>query len=159
MATSKYTSKDIQRFWSKVAITANPGLCWEWVGTRKETGYGIIGIGNKTLRSHRVAYELTHGEIPDGLKVLHECDNPPCCNPAHLFLGTQIDNNKDMCEKKRQSEGETQGHHKLTVEKVLSIRLRYAAGGISQRQLAIEMDVVPTTIRDVLRRKTWKSVI
>ena len=90
------------RFWPKV--TKGEG-CWEWTGCRLPFGYGLIGDPrrrNGVARAHVIAYELTNGSVPRGLCVLHRCDNPPCVNPAHLFLGTRADNNRDMVRKKRQ---------------------------------------------------------
>lgn len=78
------------------------GECWVWTGSRlKSGGYGLFCEGGITHRAHRRSWELSHGEIPGGLFVLHRCDNPPCVRPSHLFLGTQADNNKDMTSKGR----------------------------------------------------------
>lgn len=90
-----------ERFWAKVR--RDPTGCWEWTGYRHyRWGYGHIAVNRKVQNAHRVAWELTEGEIPAGLLVLHRCDNPPCCRPAHLFLGTHDDNMKDMARKGRQ---------------------------------------------------------
>ena len=80
------------------------GPCWTWTRATNKAGYGKIGSGEGagTLATHRVSWELTNGPVPDGLFVLHRCDNPPCCNPAHLFLGTSRDNTLDMIAKGRQ---------------------------------------------------------
>ena len=75
--------------------------CWVWTGSLFESGYGRFSRSNKKLRAHRVSYEIYKGAIPDGMHVLHECDNPPCVNPNHLFLGTHLDNMKDMERKGR----------------------------------------------------------
>lgn len=82
-----------ERFAEKTVPT--DGGCLEWTGTRFTNGYGMLGVGGKMLRAHRVAHELFIGPIPDGLHVLHSCDNPPCVNPAHLRTGTRIDNMQD----------------------------------------------------------------
>ena len=75
--------------------------CWEWVGGKDTYGYGIIMIDQVSWRSHRVVYTLTYNTIPDKLCVLHSCDNPACCNPKHLWLGTKQDNSIDMVKKRK----------------------------------------------------------
>jgi hypothetical protein len=82
---------DIARFWSKVAVSY-PNDCWEWLGGRFETGYGQFNAGGKALRAHRVAYEIVHGPVPEGLVLDHLCRNPLCCNPAHLEAVTNREN-------------------------------------------------------------------
>ena len=88
----------IQRFWSKVD---KRGACWNWTASRMVSGYGVLKFRGRTCGAHRVAYELTHGPIPDGMVVMHSCDNPSCVNPAHLSLGTICDNMRDMYAKGR----------------------------------------------------------
>jgi hypothetical protein len=88
------------RFWEKVDI--GPG-CWTWRGARNTKGYGRLDFNGPYRVAHRVMWELTHGPIPDGLFVLHHCDNPPCVRPTHLYLGTKADNNGDMWARGRAS--------------------------------------------------------
>ena len=85
------------RLWNRVRKGSS---CWTWTGATQH-GYGYIGENGKILRTHRVSWTLHHGPIPDGLCVLHHCDNPPCVRPSHLFLGTHTDNMKDMVSKGR----------------------------------------------------------
>lgn len=88
------------RFWRRVKRGTRYS-CWPWLGPRNQKGYGLAATGSRTEAAHRVAWTLTHGPIPQGKFALHRCDNPPCCNPRHLFLGTQIDNMADMRRKGR----------------------------------------------------------
>lgn len=88
------------RFWSKACVL-DESECWEWQGSRNWQGYGWAQPSGKNRGAHRVAWLLTHGSIPDGLWVLHHCDNPPCVNPSHLFLGTATDNERDKVRKGR----------------------------------------------------------
>lgn len=89
------------RFWTHIRVTE--AGCWEWTGKRRANGYGLTSINRRDVRAHRMAWTLSQGPIPDGLCVCHHCDNPPCVNPAHLFLGTKGDNLRDMCAKGRDS--------------------------------------------------------
>lgn len=165
MATSDYTSKDIERFWSKVRITNNPNDCWEWQASGLEKGYGTFYVNKKKYLSHRVSWQMAFGKIPEGLKVLHECDNPKCVNPLHLFLGTQKDNMEDMTEKGRRASadkirnpGEKNGSHKLTAGQVQVIRNKYSSGGTSHRKLAKEMNIGTTQISRILKHESWKDL-
>lgn len=92
----------VDRFWSKVDRSGGPDACHPWMTYRTPTGYGRFGpTSGKSVRAHRVAWELTHGPIPSGLQVLHRCDNPSCCNVRHLWLGTIAQNVADRDAKGR----------------------------------------------------------
>ena len=121
MSVSRISAPLEERFWSGVD-RRGPDECWNWTRARQTRGlkYGIIGIGSRldgskrAVLAHRLAWQLTHGPLArQGLKVLHRCDNPLCCNPAHLFLGTQADNVADMFSKGRQNSANAAKTHCL----------------------------------------------
>ena len=89
-----------ETFWNYVNVTT-PEQCWNWIPRVDRDGYGRWKIAGKRYGSHRLAYTFTKGPIAEGLVVCHSCDNPSCCNPDHLFVGTQLDNIKDMDAKGR----------------------------------------------------------
>lgn len=153
----KLTELQSERFWSKVK--KGPG-CWEWVGSFHKDGYGHLSVNQKYWLAHRLSYSINKAKIPVGLCVLHKCDNPPCCNPAHLFLGTQRDNVHDMERKKRgrHPNHDEHGRAKLTSEKVFEIRTRYADGGVSFVTLADENNVSKPTISSAIKGTTWSRV-
>lgn len=93
--------RQAESFWAKVKKGVGPKQCWVWQGSRCRGGYAQIERDGKRILVHRYAYILTHGAVPDGLDVLHKCDNPPCVRPRHLFAGTHQDNMDDMVAKGR----------------------------------------------------------
>lgn len=93
----------VMRFWNRVNKTEDG--CWEWTGSKLPTGYGHLKFDNIQTYAHRVSWSLCVGEIPDGLCVLHHCDNPCCVKPDHLFLGTMLDNMHDRDAKGRNNKG------------------------------------------------------
>lgn len=95
----RFNDRLAERVWSKID-QRDPAECWPWRGWLSD-GYGHIDIGSKTHKAHRVVWSLVNGPIPRGLVVRHACDNPQCCNPAHLLLGTQLDNIRDRVERGR----------------------------------------------------------
>lgn len=142
------------RFWAKVDRS---GACWEWRGGHNSRGYGMFRIFGKQKRAHRLAWEFTHGPIPAAMLVLHRCDNPPCCNPEHLFLGTNDDNVRDKVAKSRQARGDRFPQAKLTEEDVVNIR-GLANVGVTQRAIAKDKHVSRSLIEQVVNRKIWRHV-
>lgn len=178
LASRKPRRSLADRFWSRVERHLEG--CWLWVGRRDSAGYGVIGVGGGgahtwyTERAHRVAWLLAYGTIPEGLIVRHRvCDNPPCCRPDHLALGTHADNSADALEHgliprgdqhpyRRRPElvrwGEQHNLAKLTWEQVRAIRARYAAGGITQAALGQEYGVSRTTVSAIIQGRNWPEL-
>jgi hypothetical protein len=144
-----------ERFWQQVSKTEG---CWEWLGSPHGEGYGLFRVNGKQVLTHRYAYELQHGRIPDGLWVLHKCDNRRCVRGDHLFLGTVFENNEDMYRKGRHAHGEAHPGAKLTTETVQAIRTAYAAGGVTMKQLAAHYGVAASQIHNAIHGLTWKEV-
>lgn len=134
--------------------------CWEWQGSCNTTGlhYARLRINGVGVLCHRLTFKLFSGNIPGNMLVLHHCDNPPCINPKHLFLGSYSDNIKDALDKNRMARGEKNGRSKLTDNKVLSIRKKHSTGEYTLEGLAIEYSVDQHTIFDVIKRRTWNHV-
>lgn len=147
-----------ERFDAKVT-RRGPAECWPWSAGRIPEGYGALWDrkrGNNRL-AHRLAWEFAYGSIPPGMFVCHRCDNPPCCNPAHLFLGTQADNDADRTDKGRSSRGTRHPDSKLTPDSVREIRLR-VSDGERQADLAREFGVSKTTLSQMIHGKTWRHI-
>jgi hypothetical protein len=133
--------------------------CWIWPRAKDHLGYGVIWDPKqkRQVKAHRYYYELFISEVPEGIKVLHHCDNPSCYNPRHLFLGTQKDNMQDCVKKGRLK---SKGKAKLTQAMADEIRRRYSRG-INQNQrgnknqLAEEFGITPLYILDLVRGRRW----
>ena len=149
----------IQRFWKRVN-RRQPTDCWPWIGCTNGLGYGRVKLGARctpVVYTHRVAWELSFGAIPEGKQVLHRCDNPPCCNPGHLFVGTQLDNMHDAIAKGRNARGARVGSAKLTDAKVLEIRAA-RAGGEKGVSVAARFGISQATVSEVCSGKLWRGV-
>lgn len=136
------------------------GECWPWTMGCDKDGYGEIATGgsSKHRRAHVVAWEQANGRsVPPGHCVLHTCDNPPCCNPGHLFLGTNLDNIWDKVAKNRQARGENHPKAKLTGEQVLCIRRAWQRG-MTLTQLGIEYQTSTQNIYAIVNRKSWTHI-
>jgi hypothetical protein len=135
-------------FWGNVPDHLPVDACWEWHGTRNAKGYGVFS----GKMAHRLTYAHAFGPIQDDLFVCHHCDNPPCVNTAHLFLGTNMDNLADMVAKGRRRPG-----FKITRADAENIKARYAKGGIRQTDLAHEYGVSQAVVSAIVVGKIWRQ--
>lgn len=160
-----YSQSVIARFWAKVDRRGEDE-CWPWLASTRPSGYGRFAIGmGRATSAHRFSFEVHRGPIPAGMFVCHHCDNPPCVNPAHLFVGTPRDNSRDAarkgrCAPQRRPEmyrGERQHSAKLSEADVVEIR-RLFAGGAGVSELAQAFGVNSSAIYRVVRWKAWRHV-
>lgn len=147
------------RFWP--AVQKTDGGCWLWLGRKCPDGYGKLVHRRKVWGTHRISWLLHNGPIPDGMQVLHRCDVPACVNPAHLFLGTQIDNIRDMIAKGRADTSGLRGerHHlarvnEAQVRTIRSLACERRSFASIARQLSVSEDIV----RNIVHRRTWRHV-
>jgi hypothetical protein len=173
----------IDRFRRKFVVGDGSDPCWNWVGFVMPNGYGKFSFGREHFLAHRSSWHLLRGPIPDGMCVLHKCDNRRCVNPDHLFVGSEMDNTQDMIAKGRNSTGDRHwsrakrsafmrrviepgvpkrrgslhGNAKLTEEDVRAIRRRVAAG---ETRLAVSrsFSVTNATVCGIVNRRSWKHV-
>lgn len=165
MRITKTTIVDAKKFWKNFdGLTEDS--CWEYRQHLTKGGYGRIWVYPKMIYAHRVAWILAHGTIPKGMCICHKCDNPPCCNPKHLFLGTPKDNADDKILKGRQGDnrpryGASHPLAKLTKEDVADIRRSYVPGVPGKRSetsikgLAAKYGVAPSLIDRIIKGKSW----
>lgn len=163
-----FTEKQIRNFHGKVT-SGTPDECWPWIGSREKKGYGSLSATVRGrysgFKAHRVAFYMATGVDPINSSVCHSCDNPPCVNPAHLFIGTHDDNMKDMARKKRgrycpddrRLKGESLPFTKLTEDSVRLLRT-LPAGWINMSQVARDLGVDRSTISNVVNYIDWRHV-
>jgi len=152
----KTEDEKVDIFWSKVDKQND---CWLWTGGISKSGYGNY----RNNGAHRYSYQITFGDIPKGMVVMHKCDVKICVNPDHLSIGTHKDNSKDMVTKNRHKDwrGERHGNHKVTEQDVLYIRKHYKPG-INQTypsnvpELALQFNISKGSIRQIVRFERWK---
>ncbi len=150
-----------ERLMANVIRAAAEDACWGWAG-RVLPGprpYGSLKVDGRETLAHRLMWEVTHGPIAGDLLVLHRCDNPPCCNPAHLFLGTKKDNAQDALMKGRLfiSAGERSGNAKLTADQVRAIRA--LDPNESAATVAARYGVSPALIYLIRQRRAWRHIL
>lgn len=125
--------------------------CWDWDGC-KANGYGVFRLRGKHYKAHRASWVIANGDIPKGIFVLHKCDNPPCSNPEHLFLGTAVDNSRDKLRKNRRTGGE-----KLSEEQVKEIR-NLLKMGVTGVRIQKDYSISETTVTNIKLNRTWKDI-
>jgi hypothetical protein len=140
-----------EKFWDRVEKTES---CWLWTGARSPTGYGNIYIFKSYISTHRLSWLINFWNIPIGLDVCHHCDNPPCCNPNHLFLGTAKQNIQDSIRKGRWLSKSR--HAKVTAENVSEMR-RLSLEGHTRKHIANLFGVTPQNISCILLGQTWNK--
>lgn len=149
------------RLWDKID-RGSPEQCWNWRAHKNGDGYGAIRAdrSRKMLKAHRAVFSQVNGEIPAGKVVMHTCDNPGCCNPAHLRLGTHAENMADMARKGRATgkgkSGEDSALAKITAAQVLEIRA--LSTGERQRDMAVRYGISQANFSCIVRRKTWAHI-
>ncbi len=161
------------RLWERVDRSGGDDACWPYLRRCDKGGYGVMRRNYRHDRAHRIAYQLTHGPIPPGMCVCHTCDNPPCCNPMHLWLGTHAENVQDRMLKGREARGDRSSYRlhpdsysrgsarynaRLTEAKVVAMRARYTEAGVLLADLAAEFGCSIPTAHNVVARKSWKHV-
>lgn len=146
-------ASEADRLW-KYCTPGAPSDCWLWTGGCTADGYGKMTVRGEGVLSHRFSFFLANGYWPNIAR--HSCDNPPCCNPAHILDGTQIDNVADMMQRGRVARGARASRVVLTEESVREIKA--SLGLKSMASLAREYGVAPSTIDGIARGKNWKYV-
>ena len=150
------------RFWRKVK-RGSSDECWPWTGSVSSWGYGDAYYLGRRTNASRIAYSLANNVIPDGMVVCHSCDNRLCCNPSHLWVGTQGDNVRDCNEKKRGRGQFSQGEHprhaaKITPATVLEIRRLHFIDGVSQSEIGRRIGLHSSTVSRAVRGESWSHV-
>jgi hypothetical protein len=138
----------------------NPGTdCWEWQRAKANGGYGRMTVAGRVVRAHRAYWEAINGPVPEGLWVLHKCDNPCCVNPDHLYVGDAADNTRDAVERGRfkpnTMRGEANPRHKLTASQAQAIRSEYIPRVVTASALALRYGVSKKLVLNIVHGKAW----
>jgi hypothetical protein len=148
-------------FWSKINKKSE-FACWEWIRGTDTNGYGKVRFRKHIQMAHRVAWILTHGEITNKLIICHSCDNPPCCNPDHLFLGTHLDNAHDKIKKGRDKHrflyGDNHQNTTISDKDILRIRELYSTGKFTYKKLGKLFGCTFQHIGAIILRKRRESL-
>jgi hypothetical protein len=154
---TKYTREQtVAAFWSKVDV-GGPDECWEWKASLGADGYGTFGWNGKTTRSHRLAFFLSGRLLAEGKSVCHSCDNPPCCNPKHLFQGSNQDNVDDRHRKGRSFNGPHPWKAVLTRDQVISLR-RDMESGLNWTELGVKYGISRQAATKIGKGEVWKHI-
>jgi hypothetical protein len=171
----KLSNKDITRFWSKVSGRENPNGCWLWTGSLRQCGHGQMRVKRKTVKAHRIAWFTCRGPIPKDKEVMHNCpggDNPACCNPKHLLLGTKQEHADDKKAKgqyahgtnhysqrhpEKKVHGEQHGSAKLT-EKLVLVVIDRLTNKEPNTSIAKDLHISPSVISSIKHNRTWKHI-
>ena len=150
----------LQRFWQKVDVRG-PNECWLWTASMKTTGYGRFKLASyEQVTASRVALISSAMSEPEGMCVLHRCDNPPCCNPAHLFFGTNADNVRDKVEKGRARTGDQTGTNNGNAridEHQLELIVARLKAGWSNTRIAADLPITHSMVSTIRRGKMWRA--
>jgi len=141
-----------ENFWEKVDKSKE---CWEWQAARDKDGYGFFHHHGKMGKAHRFSWEMHNGPIPEGLQVLHKCDNPRCIRPDHLFVGTNIENVADRTKKRRQPDGERHNEAKVTLKQVQEMRRNGKTGTYKSIGQRYGLSIAQTA--KILNNQSWKN--
>lgn len=156
-----YDADSVLLFWKKVNRSVGYGGCWLWVGARNAKGYGVLRRGMKNILAPRFSYRIHNGQFDESLWVLHRCDNPPCVNPCHLFLGDCSVNMKDCSSKGRlvipHPSGEAHPRSRITAEIARKIR-QLRAIGLTEVRVAEIVQTTKRVVNGVSSGQTWRNV-
>jgi hypothetical protein len=150
----------VRWFFAQIDRTPSPAGCWLWKRALHHSGYGVAYLNRRQWQAHRLAYHLFIGPIPDGLWVLHQCDNRQCCNPDHLFLGTQADNMSDCARKGRTNKPHGEGHSaaKLTEDQAREILRLRRETSLTMREIGERFGVTIGAVSGIVNGRNWPHI-